>query len=83
LGNPLEDFMRPLLIANSPSGYREPACAAQATKWNPLVMHNRKMEPACDAQMAKENLRKLTTSDFSEHSANYAVFSAIYIKILY
>jgi hypothetical protein len=47
-----------------------------------LVMHKQLREPACDAQTAKGNLQKLITSSFSEHSANYAVFSVVYIKIL-
>jgi hypothetical protein len=45
------------------------------------VKHKRLMKPACDAQMAKGNSRKLITS--GEHSANYVAFSAMYIKILY
>jgi hypothetical protein len=45
-------------------------------------MHKRLREPACDAQTAKGNPRKLITSGFGEHFANYAVFSAMYIKML-
>jgi hypothetical protein len=36
---PLADFTRPLIIANSPSGLREPACASQAAKGKLLVMY--------------------------------------------
>ncbi len=36
---PLADFMRPLIIANSSSGLREPACSLQAAKRQLLVMH--------------------------------------------
>jgi hypothetical protein len=39
-------------------------------------------EAVCDAQTAKGKPRKQITSGFSELSANYAVFSAMYIKIL-
>jgi hypothetical protein len=42
-------------------------------------MHKRLREPAFDAQTVKG---KLITSGFSEHSENYAVFGAIYIKII-
>jgi hypothetical protein len=40
------------------------------------------MEAVSDAQTAKVNPRKQITSGFSELSANYAVFSAMCIKIL-
>jgi hypothetical protein len=40
------------------------------------------MEAACDAQTAKGKPRKQIASGFSEPFANYAVFSAMYIKIL-
>jgi hypothetical protein len=49
---------------------------------NPLVVHKQLSEPTCDAQTAKGNPQKLITSGFSEYSANYAVFSAMYIKSL-
>jgi hypothetical protein len=39
-------------------------------------------KPACDARTAIGKPRKQIISGFSELSANYAVFSAIYIKIL-
>jgi hypothetical protein len=61
---------------------KEPACASQAAKGNPLVMHKRLREPTCDAQTAKGKTRKLITCSFSEHSENYAGFGAMYIKIL-
>jgi hypothetical protein len=32
---PLADFTRPLIIANSPSGYKEAACDAQTAKGKP------------------------------------------------
>jgi hypothetical protein len=82
LGIPLADFVRSLLIANTISGLREPACASQGAKVSPLVMHKQLSEPACDAQMAKGSLGKLITSGFSEHTANHAVFSVMYIKTL-
>ncbi len=44
--------------------------------------HKRLKEAACDAQTAKGKPRKQITSGFSELSANYVVFSAMYIKIL-
>jgi hypothetical protein len=75
---PLADFSRPLMIANSPSLKGTYLCI----KGNPFVMHKRLREPACDSQSAKGKPQKLITSGFSEHSANYAVFSAMYIKIL-
>ncbi len=46
------------------------------------LTHKRQREPACDAQAAKGNPRKLITSGFSERSANYEMFCAMYIKIL-
>jgi hypothetical protein len=54
----------------------------QAAKENPLVMCKRLRKPASDARMAKGKLRKQITSSFSEFSANYVVFTAMYIKIL-
>ncbi len=45
-------------------------------------MHKGLIEPTCDAQMAKGNPWKLITSGFYVHSVNYALFSAMYIKIL-
>ncbi len=45
-------------------------------------MRKRLRKPACDARTAKGKPRKQITSGFSELSANYAVFSAMYIKIL-
>jgi hypothetical protein len=39
-------------------------------------------EAVCDAQTAKGKLQKQITSGFSEPFANYAVVSAVYIKIL-
>jgi hypothetical protein len=45
-------------------------------------MHKWLHESTCDAQTAKGNPQKLITSGFNEHSANYAVFSTMYIKIL-
>jgi hypothetical protein len=45
-------------------------------------MRKRLRKPACDAQTAKGKQRKQITGGFSELSANYAVFSAMYIKIL-
>ncbi len=43
-------------------------------------MNKRLREPACDAQAAEGNPQKLITSDFSEHSENYAVFRAWTLK---
>jgi hypothetical protein len=40
-------------------------------------------KPTCYEQTAKGKPRKQITSGFSELSANYAVISAMYIKILY
>jgi hypothetical protein len=37
-------------------------------------------EPACASQAAKGKPRKQITSSFSEPFANYAVYSAMYIK---
>jgi hypothetical protein len=54
----------------------------QVAKENPCVMRKRLRKPACDARMAKGKPRKQLTSGFSELSANYAVFSTMYIKIL-
>jgi hypothetical protein len=54
----------------------------QAAKENPFVMRKRQRKPACHAQTTKGKPRKQITSSFSEFSANYAVFSAMYIKIL-
>jgi hypothetical protein len=54
----------------------------QVAKDDPFVMRKRLRKPACDARAAKEKLRKQITSGFSELSANYAVFSAMYIKIV-
>jgi hypothetical protein len=54
----------------------------QAAKENPFVMRKRLRKPACDARTAKGKPRKQITSGFSELSANYAVFSAMCIKIL-
>jgi hypothetical protein len=51
-------------------------------KGNPFVMLKWLSEPACDAQTVKGKPQKLITSSISEHSANYAVFNAMYIKIL-
>ncbi len=45
-------------------------------------MHKQLRKPACDAQTAKGNPQKLFTSSFSEHSPNYALFSATYFNIL-
>jgi hypothetical protein len=45
-------------------------------------MHKQLRKPACDAQTAKGNPQKLITSSLSEHSAYYALFSAMYINIL-
>jgi hypothetical protein len=45
-------------------------------------MRKRLREPAYDAQTAKGKPQKLITSGFREPSANYAVFRAMYIKIL-
>jgi hypothetical protein len=45
-------------------------------------MRKRLRKPACDAPTAKGKPRKQITSGFSELSANYAVFSAMYIKIV-
>jgi hypothetical protein len=39
-------------------------------------------EAACDAQTAKGKPQKQITSGFCELSANYAMFSAMYNKIL-
>jgi hypothetical protein len=41
------------------------------------------MEAVCDAQTAKGKPRMQIKSGFSEPFANYAVFSAMYIIILY
>jgi hypothetical protein len=60
----------------------EPACTSQAAKGNPFVMSKRLRKPACDAQTAKGKPWKQITSGYSESSANYAMFSAMYIKIL-
>ncbi len=54
----------------------------QAAKENPFVMRKWLRKPACDARTAKGKPRKQITSGFSELSANYAVFNAMYIKIL-
>jgi hypothetical protein len=54
----------------------------QAAKENPFVMGKQLRKPACDARTAKGKPRKQITIGFSELSANYAVFSAMYIKIL-
>jgi hypothetical protein len=54
----------------------------QAAKENAFVMRKRLRKPAYDARTAKGKPRKQITSGFSELSANYAVFSAMYIKIL-
>jgi hypothetical protein len=54
----------------------------QAAKENPFVMRKRLRKPACNARTAKGKPRKQITSGFSELFANYAVFSAMYIKIL-
>jgi hypothetical protein len=45
-------------------------------------MRKRLRKPACDAWTAKGKPRKQITSSFSELSANYAVFSVMFIKIL-
>jgi hypothetical protein len=54
----------------------------QAAKENLFVMRKRLRKPACDARTAKGKPWKQITSGFSELSASYAVFSAIYAKIL-
>jgi hypothetical protein len=36
----------------------------------------------CDAQADKGNWWKLISSGFSEHSANYEMFCAVYNKVL-
>jgi hypothetical protein len=54
----------------------------QAAKDYPFVMRKRLRKPACDAQTAKGKPRKQITDGFSELSANYAVFSVMYFKIL-
>ncbi len=46
------------------------------------MMGKQLRKPACDARTAKGKPRKQITIGFSELSANYAVFSAMYIKIL-
>ncbi len=50
-------------------------------KENPFVMCKQLRKPACDARTSKGKPRKQITSHFSELSENYAVFSAMYIKI--
>jgi hypothetical protein len=45
-------------------------------------MHKWLKELACDAQAAKGNGWKLISSGFSEHSANYEMFCAMYNKVL-
>jgi hypothetical protein len=45
-------------------------------------MRKRLRKPACDARTAEGKPRKQITSGCSELSANYALFSAMYIKIL-
>jgi hypothetical protein len=54
----------------------------QAAKGNLLVMRKWLRKPAFDARTAKGKPKKQIPSGFSELSANYAVFSAMYIKIL-
>jgi hypothetical protein len=45
-------------------------------------MRKRLRKPACDARTTKGKPKKQIISGFCELSANYAVFSAMYIKIL-
>jgi hypothetical protein len=67
----MEDFARPLTLPIS-----------QAAKENPFVMRKWPRKPSCNARTAKGKPRNQITSGFSELSANYAVFSAMYINIL-
>jgi hypothetical protein len=70
---------------NSFGGFYEAAYNSQfpkRLKGTCLCIRSSYREAACDAQTAKGKPWKQITSGFSELSANYAVFSAMYIKIL-
>jgi hypothetical protein len=70
-------------LVNSFDGFYEAAYKSKfpkRLKGTCLCITSGYREAACDAQKAKGKPRKQITSDFSEPFANYAVFSAMYIK---